>query len=199
MSDRGSKAGSFHEEAPTAKAELDVEISLNDDSADELRDSNGQLEIITPPSQTEKSYQNVPHNIPPEPKNVRINLYDRDPTNLNGIVKVQFDDIFAEPEGTHSIDAIWVTSHSVFTTTKHWCYRILSAIFAVPCSFCWGLHFACLAFNYIWTIQPSFRSFQIQLRPLAKIWSLCIRAFCDPLFESIALVLSKIRLTFKKD
>jgi len=79
------------------------------------------------------------------------------------LLQVQFDELFAEPEGSHSIDAVWRASHMVFTGTKHWCYRILSAIFAVPCAFCCGLHFACLTCDHIWTVQPSLKSCSINI------------------------------------
>lgn len=110
--------------------------------------------------------------------------------------QVQFEDIFAEPEGSHSIDAVWKASFRVFTGTKHWCYRILSAIFAVPCAFCWGIHFACLTFAHIWTVQPSIKSCTIDIYPSGKLWALFIRSFCDPFCESIGFVFSKIRISF---
>ncbi|CAG2255000.1 CAV3 [Mytilus edulis] len=157
MSDRGSKAGSFHEDA--SNGETEIPLNIPEDEPKVQPDEQPPPEII---------YQNTPPSR--EPKNVRINLYDRDPTNMNELVKVQFDDIFAEPVGTHSFDGVWTASHTVFTGTKHWCYRILSAVCALPCSFCWGLHFACLSFNYIWSIQPSLRSFSIQIGPIAKVW-----------------------------
>ncbi|XP_071141220.1 caveolin-3-like [Mytilus edulis] len=186
MSDRGSKAGSFHEDA--SNGETEIPLNIPEDEPKVQPDEQPPPEII---------YQNTPPSR--EPKNVRINLYDRDPTNMNELVKVQFDDIFAEPVGTHSFDGVWTASHTVFTGTKHWCYRILSAVCALPCSFCWGLHFACLSFNYIWSIQPSLRSFSIQIGPIAKVWSMCVRAFCDPLFESIGFIFSKIKISFKRD
>lgn len=115
-------------------------------------------------------------------------------TLLFFLLQVQFDELFAEPEGSHSNDAVWRASHMVFTGTKHWCYRILSAIFAVPCAFCWGLHFACLTCNHIWTVQPSLKSCSINIYPLAKLWELFVRSFCDPFCESVGLMLSKINL-----
>ncbi|XP_063427527.1 caveolin-3-like [Mytilus trossulus] len=133
------------------------------------------------------------------PASVRISLYDRDPSNINEIVRVQFEDLFTEPEGSHSIDGVWRASYRVFTGTKHWCYRILSAIFAVPCAFCWGLHFACLTFSHIWTIQPSLRSCNIEIYPMARLWGLFVRSFCDPFCESVGLMLSKIKISINKN
>jgi hypothetical protein len=60
--------------------------------------------------------------------------------------------------------------------------------------FCWGLHFACLTCNHIWTVQPSLKSCSINIYPLAKLWELFVRSFCDPFCESVGLMLSKINL-----
>ena len=80
-----------------------------------------------------------------------------------------------------------------------WCYRILSAVFAIPCALCWGVNFACLQFDYIWCIQPYLKVFAIKLRPIAVIWGACLRAIIDPLFESCGKVLSNIKITTKKE
>lgn len=161
-----------------------------------MTDTEGSAATLSAGSCWDERVQRIYQNESPskEPKHIRISLYDRDPSNINDLVKVQFDELFAEPEGSHSIDAVWRASHMVFTGTKHWCYRILSAIFAVPCAFCWGLHFACLTCNHIWTVQPSLKSCSINIYPLAKLWGLFVRSFCDPFCESVGLMLSKIKL-----
>ncbi|KAJ8301726.1 hypothetical protein KUTeg_020713 [Tegillarca granosa] len=135
-----------------------------------------------------------------EPKN--INLNDRDPNYLNDIVKfysIEFEDAFAEPEGTHSFDAVWKTSYRVFSGTKLWCYRLLTAVFAVPCAFCWGLHFACAIFDYIWTVQPLVRCCTIAIKPISALWKLLVVSFIDPLFESIGKLFSSIIINFKRE
>lgn len=100
-----------------------------------------------------------------EPVVPHMDLSDRDPTHMNDDVKVEFDDLFAEPDGAHSIDCVWLNSAVVFTKTKYWCYRILTAIFAIPCAFCWGVSFACLTCGFVWNVRPLIRRYAIEIIP----------------------------------
>ena len=34
----------------------------------------------------------------------QLNLLNRDPHNMNNFLQVEFDDAFAEPKGTHSME-----------------------------------------------------------------------------------------------
>jgi len=126
-----------------------------------------------------------------------LDMIDRDPTSMNDHVRVFFEDVFAEPEGTHSIDGIWRTSYTTFTSTKYWCYRILTAIFGIPTAILCGLYFACLSFDYIWCIMPCLRAYLIELQCLGKIFALCIRTFADPCFESVSRMLGGIKAEVK--
>ena len=77
MSDRGSKEGSFHEESLTADTEIPLNVPADEPKAEPIMNPHQEPEIV---------YQNTQPSR--EPKNVRINLYDRDPTNMNELVKV---------------------------------------------------------------------------------------------------------------
>jgi len=121
-------------------------------------------------------------------------MNDRDPNNLNDHVKISWPDAFGEPEGSYSFDCVWRNSYKVFTATKFWAYRICSAICAIPFSFCWGLYFACASFYYVWYVTPWIKAYFIQIGCMGRLWALCLKSFCDPFFESIAMVLSKITI-----
>ena len=56
--------------------------------------------------------------------------------------QIDFEDVIAEPEGTHSFDGIWKASFTTFTVTKYWFYRLLSALFGIPMALIWGIYFA---------------------------------------------------------
>ncbi|XP_031561655.1 caveolin-3-like [Actinia tenebrosa] len=133
--------------------------------------------------------------IHPSLRGHHLDMGDRDPTKMNDHVKVFYQDVFAEPDGSYSIDGVWRTSFSTFVATKYWCYRILTAIFGVPTAILCGCYFACLSFDYIWCIMPCLRGYLIELQCLGKVWGLCIRTFCDPLFESLSKILGGIKLT----
>ena len=96
--------------------------------------------------------------------------------------QVFFQDVFAEPDGSHSIDGVWRASFSTFVATKYWCYRIITAVCGIPTAILCGIYFACLSFDYIWCIMPCLRAYSIELQCLGKLFSLCVRTFFDPFF-----------------
>lgn len=128
----------------------------------------------------------------------QMNIEDRDPAAMNDHVKVFFQDVFAEPGGTHSIDGVWRTSFKAFVNTKYWCYRIITAILGVPTAVLCGIYFACLSFDYIWCIMPCLRAYIIELQCLGKIFGLCVRTFFDPFFESVGKVFGGIKVSTQK-
>ncbi|NXP57083.1 CAV1 protein, partial [Chloropsis cyanopogon] len=112
---------------------------------------------------------------------------------------IDFEDVIAEPEGTHSFDGIWKASFTTFTVTKYWFYRLLSAIFGIPMALIWGIYFAILSFLHIWAVVPCIRSYLIEIQCISRVYSICIHTFCDPLFEAIGKVFSSIRATVRKE
>merc|ERR1712227_1150501 len=98
-----------------------------------------KLAFLPKPNITPKYYKDVDYE-------------NRDRNGLNPDLKVNFADVIAEPEGAHSFKTIWGTSFKTYSLTKFWCYRILTAVLAVPLSVFWGLYFALLAFCSIWCI-----------------------------------------------
>ncbi|NP_001229660.1 caveolin-1 [Ornithorhynchus anatinus] len=129
-----------------------------------------------------------------------IDLVNRDPKHLNDdVVKIDFEDVIAEPEGTHSFDGIWKASFTTFTVTKYWFYRLLSALLGIPLALLWGIYFAILSFLHIWAVVPCIRSYLIEIQCISRVYSICIHTFCDPLFEAIGKVFSNIRATVQKE
>ncbi|KAE8612097.1 hypothetical protein XENTR_v10012720 [Xenopus tropicalis] len=129
-----------------------------------------------------------------------IDLVDRDPKRINdSVIKVDFEDVIAEPQGTHSFDGVWKASYTTFTVTKFWCYRILSAAIGIPLSIVWGFIFALISFCHIWAVVPCIKSYQIETHCLGRIFSLCTHTFCDPLFEALGKIFSSIKVTLQKN
>lgn len=118
---------------------------------------------------------------------------------LCSLLQIDFEDVIAEPEGTHSFDGIWKASFTTFTVTKYWFYRLLSAIFGIPMALIWGIYFAILSFLHIWAVVPCIRSYLIEIQCISRVYSICIHTFCDPLFEAIGRVFSSIRATVRKE
>ncbi|KAL4655212.1 caveolin-3-like [Arapaima gigas] len=129
-----------------------------------------------------------------------IDLINRDPKQINeDVVKVDFEDVIAEPDGTHSPDGVWKFSYTTFTVSKYWCYRLLTAIFGIPVSLLWGFLFACISFCHIWAVMPCIKSCLIEAQCLSRIYSLCVHTFCDPLFEALGKVFSGIKVALRKE
>ncbi|XP_067908400.1 caveolin-3 [Heterodontus francisci] len=129
-----------------------------------------------------------------------IDLVNRDPKHINeDVVKIEFEDVIGEPEGTYSPDRVWKISFTTFTVSKYWCYRILSVIFAIPLSVIWGLYFACLSFCHIWAIVPCIKTCLIEIHCFSRLYSLCIHTICDPFFEALGKLFSNIRVTLHKE
>uniref|UniRef100_A0A8C6RNK7 Caveolin n=1 Tax=Nannospalax galili TaxID=1026970 RepID=A0A8C6RNK7_NANGA len=129
-----------------------------------------------------------------------IDLVNRDPKHLNDdVVKIDFEDVIAEPEGTHSFDGIWKASFTTFTVTKYWFYRLLSTIFGIPMALIWGIYFAILSFVHIWAVVPCIKSFLIEIQCISRVYSIYIHTVCDPLFESIGKIFSNIRINLQKE
>lgn len=113
--------------------------------------------------------------------------------------QVEFEDIIAEPEGTHSLDGVWKLSYTTFTVTKYWCYRILSAVFGIPVALLWGFLFACISFCHIWAVVPCIKSCLIESQCVSRIYSLCIQTFCDPFFQALGKIFSSVRVALRKE
>uniref|UniRef100_A0A673AI01 Caveolin n=1 Tax=Sphaeramia orbicularis TaxID=375764 RepID=A0A673AI01_9TELE len=129
-----------------------------------------------------------------------IDLTNRDPKEINqDVVKVDFEDVIAEPDGTHSLDGVWKASYTTFTVSKYWCYRILTAILGIPFSLLWGFVFACLSFCHIWAVVPCIKSSLIELQCLSQLYSLVIHTFFDPLFVALGKIFSSITVALRKE
>ena len=117
-------------------------------------------------------------------------LGNRDPNNLNDHLKVSWEEVFGEPDHTHSIDCVWKYSAKCFTLWKTLCYIIATTICGIPCATCWGCYFACVAFYHVWDCTPSLRALSIECAMNQKILKVISSTFCDPCCESIGKVFS---------
>ncbi|CAJ0941454.1 unnamed protein product [Ranitomeya imitator] len=112
--------------------------------------------------------------------------------------QLDFEDVIAEPYGTHSFDGVWKASYATFTVTKYWCYRLLSALVGIPLSILWGVLFALVSFCHIWAVVPCVKSYLIEIQCAGRTFSLCVRTFCDPVYEAMGKVFSAIKVTLQK-
>ncbi|XP_072287366.1 caveolin-3-like [Pyxicephalus adspersus] len=147
--------------------------------------------------QPEPAKENKPYS---ETLTKEIDLVQRDPKKINqDVVQVEFEDVIAEPDSIHSFDGVWKASGTTFTVTKYWCYRVLSAILGLPLALIWGFLFACLSFCHIWAVVPCVKSYLIEVHCLGQFYAVCVRTFCDPVFEAVGKALGGIRVALRKE
>ncbi|XP_078286273.1 caveolin-3-like [Rhinoraja longicauda] len=124
-----------------------------------------------------------------------IDLVNRDPKHLNQeVVKVEFEAVMAEPVGLHSVPGVWQLTHTTFTVSQYWCYRVLTAMCGVPAAILWGFLFACGTFWQVWAAVPCVRCHLLGLHCLARTFPVCLRAVCDPLSQAAGGALGSLRL-----
>ncbi|XP_013786983.1 caveolin-1-like [Limulus polyphemus] len=126
---------------------------------------------------------------------VGVNLLDRDERHINDHINLVFEDVLAEPDATHGFDGVWRVANLTFFYTRHWLYRVLSALVALPCGLIWGILFALLSLINIWLITPVLRTLEVFLAIVKRVWSGVIRTALDPLFQSCGLCLGNISTT----
>ena len=105
----------------------------------------------------------------------------------------QFEDVLAEPEGTHSIDCVWKLSYTCFNFWKSLCYKILTTLCGICLAAEWGCEFAYVSFLHIWYFTPCFKLLDINCGCLRKMWGQCISCCCEPVCIACGLVFSAFK------
>ena len=111
------------------------------------------------------------------------------------LFQVAFQDVFGEPDHVKSLSCTWMNTKKVFIATHQKCYLVLSTIFGLPLAVCWGVKFACTSFWAVWCCYPALLSCRHVLFHVKKGYTMFMRCWLDPLYESLSLVLSNIHVT----
>jgi len=129
------------------------------------------------------------------PLSVGLNTYDRDEKMINGQVHIMFDDVIAEPDGSHSFENVWRGNFIIFHYTKLWVYSFLTAIFGWPISFICGIVFAIVSAINNFVLTPFFKLFTLVFFWIGKFWGTMFREICYPIFDSFGRCFANIRYT----
>ncbi|XP_060595771.1 caveolin-1-like [Ruditapes philippinarum] len=124
-----------------------------------------------------------------------VDLDNRDPNELNGHIKVQFEDVLGEPEGIRSMDCVWKNSYSCFECGKNLCYKILTFLCGLCIALEWGCCFAGITFQNVWCCTPFLRAFSICMGCAQKFFGSCLSCCVVPVCESCGALFSKIKIT----
>nr|XP_039256823.1 caveolin-3-like [Styela clava] len=120
-------------------------------------------------------------------------LDERDPEDINGHVRVLFEDAFAEPEGSHTIDGVWTCSYKTFWAMKSCCYIVMSVLCGGPCACMWGLMFACQSMINIWCIRPCCRFYEINISCCAACIRTTVQCYLNPFCDAYSRLFSNIK------
>lgn len=126
---------------------------------------------------------------------IGLNLLDRDEKHVNDSINLVFEDVLAEPDASHGFDGAWKLTYLVFTSTRLWCYRLLSALLALPCGLTWGLLFSLLSLVHVWLLTPTLRVFDVILHVVHRVWGGLVRTLLDPVFQSVGKLAGDVRVT----
>jgi hypothetical protein len=72
---------------------------------------------------------------------------------------LQFNDVFGEPDGVHSLDCVWKLSYKCFELWKRLCDILMTTFYGICIAAEWGCEFAYIAFWHIWIISPLMKIF----------------------------------------
>ncbi|XP_060595660.1 caveolin-1-like [Ruditapes philippinarum] len=113
-----------------------------------------------------------------------VDLVNRDPNGLNTHLKVQFEDVLAEPEGARSIDCVWKLSYTCFNLWLGLCYKLLTLCYGICIAAEWGCEFASIAFYHVWYITPILRMCEINCAVFTKVTKTCMGCCMEPCCEA---------------
>lgn len=97
-----------------------------------------------------------------------------------GNFQCMFEDVIAEPDGTHSIDCVFKLSHTCFTCWKGLCYKLSTLLCGICIAARWGCEFASLSFIHIWLWSPMYKIMQLNCGFCRKIYALCVDCCMEP-------------------
>merc|ERR1719266_3174141 len=123
-----------------------------------------------------------------------LDLTARDKQGINTEIDLDFDDVLAEPSAVHGFDPIWRLSFVLFSQTKLWIYRIISAIVAVPLTILWAIIFSILSVLYVWVIRPIIRIIELFLAVFKKVLISVLGATLEPLCHATGAIFGRVRV-----
>jgi len=119
----------------------------------------------------------------------------RDPNELNSHVKVEFEEVFGEPDGAHSHPCVWRCAFKCFNLGKNLAYLILTFVYAIPIAWWWGCEFASVTFFHVWYLTPFFRMLDINCASMTRLLRMCTMGCIGPCCEACGMFFSNIKVT----
>lgn len=136
-----------------------------------------------------------PRNQPPGKTQISTTS-DRDPNHLNDHVKIQFTDVFGEPERTHSFGFVYKCSSIFYGCCGSCLYKLYSFFCGVWHAIFLGCQVAPPIFMNIWICTPFLNICKLILGGWCKSCViLCTKCCISPCTRTFAHFFSRIRIT----
>lgn len=117
-----------------------------------------------------------------------LNVVSRDGSGINNHVNLEFGDIIGETDANQGFEFIWRLTFLIFTFSRLWLYRIISAVLAIPFALIWAIIFSAINLTVVWFATPTLKVYDLLLHHIHRIWGGLVRTFLDPVFSSIGLI-----------
>merc|ERR1712126_448406 len=122
---------------------------------------------------------------------VGLNVLDRDEKHINDTINLNFEDVLAEPDASHGFDPIWRSAFILFTGSRYWVYRLLSALLALPLALVWGLAFSLITFFSVWLATPVLRILDVVLFYIRRVWVALMQTAVEPVANALGAIFHK--------
>merc|ERR1712073_149676 len=99
-----------------------------------------------------------------------LDMAARDKDGINVEIDLDFSDVLAEPSSAHGFDPLWRLSFILFSQTKLWLYRVISAVFPIL---------------YVWIFRPVIKIFEVAFAVFKRVWISFLSATVEPLCASL--------------
>merc|ERR1711878_214606 len=184
MSDKGSKDNVNEDNTPLMEGEEktgetpekeEVEMEEKKDESNEKKEKKVKVPKVPKP----KGPSCV------ETLSSGLDMAARDKDGINVEIDLDFSDVLAEPSSAHGFDPLWRLSFILFSQTKLWLYRLVSAVLVLPLSVLWAVIFALFTILYVWVVRPVIKLVEVMFAVVRRVWVAALAATVEPLCASL--------------
>jgi len=187
------------EKAPEGEKEA---IEMKEEGAEEEKADKAEKEEggKAKKAKKEKKKKEPKEKKPPGPNcidtlSAGLDVHFRDTKAINTCIDVDFNDVLAEPTSAQGFEPIWRLTYVLFSQTKLWLYRIMSALMAVPAALLWALVFALITVVHVWFVAPFLKIFDFKVAVVKRILTGLLACTVEPVCSALGSLFSKINVS----
>ncbi|XP_067930473.1 caveolin-3-like [Watersipora subatra] len=124
----------------------------------------------------------------------RPDMVNRDPNNLNENLSATFEEVFGEPDATHSPECAWKCGFNCYEGSRKCCYLFCTAISTWCAGLYWGCFYACMSCCLIWWVTPGLKCYKILFNCTMEYVTSCIDCCCGTMCSAYGNMFSRIKV-----